>query len=993
MGKPTNEKSNIELSGESDFNLFQDCDLTVSATAFKSQENRGELSAVAVGYSNDISEMLSYVETLDRHDDFAHLKIDPDKYSKADKGDTYGIEYMPNVHMNGSVIQPHQRIAAADLLKRLRGFGMLADVVGSGKTFEACVVLSELAVRGVVQSMLIVAPEQVYDTWKETLEKYFGLGIGALCEVKNLNGRVNGLNFNRVGKWMSPDKPLLVRWDDFIRWNEEDVENKLFDVIVVDEAHHLCDQSGEDANALKLLSILMQCKKEANKEYCLLLSATPHDGNLENMFNLWYFINEKGGIPKDFGKNVSDAAKSERYRERKENYKNYICHGATTVMEFINRVKCEQVLADYESEFVAFMRKKNAKLCNKEGLSEEFDNLPSGEKFNFIQGFLSLPSNFKIRDAVNSAVALAYHEGILRQIMIRQPNTFQHKKKTVKNLYFYPVEQFKDSVILTVADVVMKYDCTNPDGSQAVLLKDGTKTSVAELVRSNKFLSEHYQVECNFNAALIKGLGGCAKSCGFMRDAEDYYIHQFRELTYFEGRYDIHDRIIPVDAQESSFDNKFKKTLEILRKHKGERVLVFFDYGLKRDKLLKEDYSYNYRSKQEKVCLADKFLKEIKKLPEFSERILDGYELTIENNSLVNRFEAKKDAILVVTDSQLTEGANLQACNVIVNFQVTSDPLSMDQRIGRVFRIKQENDVTIYSLADMNALEGYVLAYFTRIGLMTSNSGDATIISGSNNEHMVTLRCKQCGNVRLMTQEDYATYKERDGGVWCNKTDLCRTEERGTLMREMNVHDFQCATCRTTFSRSRETEGYKCVYDDSISMCTNGEKHDRNIYCRKICVMSHCAKFAKGGELADCAALKLYRANANVGDAELMLACGSCKLKNICPKECRVGQYEKAIESCIGCRSRKGFGDIGHCVPHVLRFDEHWEADCPRCSAAGRRGKIRPRIARTFDAFINGLWNYSQKGEDAFCATLEKESSKVAEIQNILAMDNTKEEF
>lgn len=969
--------------------LLQGSNIVFGQSAFSSSENHGALSAKVVGYDREIANMCSLVETLDRYDDFAHLKIDTEKYKKINSGDTYGIEYVPQIHVNGSVIQPHQLRAAADMLKRLRGFGMLADVVGSGKTFEACIVLSELAVRGIVKSMLIIVPDQVHHTWKETLEKFFGLGIGALCEVKSLTDRAEGLEYNNVAEWLSPNRPLLVRWDDFIEWREEEVENKLFDVIVVDEAHHLCDQSGREANALKLLSLMMQSKKKAGKEYCLLLSATPHDGNLEHMFNLWYFINKKGGYPEDFGKNVSEESKSELYREMKETYKEYTCYGASTIMEFINRFKSKEVLEKYYSEFVSYVRKKNAKLCGKAGLSEQYDNLPSGERFALVNSFLTEACDDRVRNAVNAAVASAYHEGILRQIMIRQPKTFRPKRKTVNNLYFYPVEQVKNKVILTIGDVTMQYDCTDPDGEKAVMLKDGTTTSVSKLVKSGLLRTERYQAEYYFNSALLNALGGCPEEYGYMKDTRAYYQNQFFALTSFGESYDVNDRIIPVNADESSFKRKFDKTLEILRKHSGQRVLVFFDYSLKRDKKLAGDYSYTYLSREDRLCLAEKFADELGKIAEFKDRILKGSDLSVSNGTLEQRFDEKDDAILIVTDANLTEGANLQSCNVIINFQVTSDPLSMDQRIGRVFRIKQENDVTIYSLADMNALEGYVLAYFTRIGLMTSNSGDATIISGSNNEHMVTLRCRQCGNVRLMSQEDYATYKETDGGIWCNKTELCRIEsDKGTLMREMNVHDFQCTTCRTTFSRSRETEGYKCVYDDTVSMCTNGDKHDRDIYCRKICVMSHCSKFTKG-DLVDCEALKLYRANANIGDGDLMMACGSCKLKDKCPQRCRVGQYSQSIDKCISCTERVYYGDVIHCRPHVLKFNEQWEADCPRCKAIGRYGSIRPRIARTFDAFINGLWSYSRKGDDSFCATLEKESAKIAEIQRILAMDKS----
>ena len=74
-------------------------------------------------------------------------------------------------------------------LKELRGFGLLADVVGSGKTFEACAILSELAVRGKMQSLLLVVPSQVYDSWINVLENLFGLGDGVLLQVKRTGVR------------------------------------------------------------------------------------------------------------------------------------------------------------------------------------------------------------------------------------------------------------------------------------------------------------------------------------------------------------------------------------------------------------------------------------------------------------------------------------------------------------------------------------------------------------------------------------------------------------------------------------------------------------------------------------------------------------------------------------------------------------------------------------------------------------------------------------
>lgn len=68
---------------------------------------------------------------------------------------------------------------------------------------------------------------------------------------------------------------------------------------------------------MKLLSLMMETKKKANMTYCLLLSATPHSGNLEHMFRLWYFIRCKGGNPGDFDEK-DDKDRSADYNKEKK---------------------------------------------------------------------------------------------------------------------------------------------------------------------------------------------------------------------------------------------------------------------------------------------------------------------------------------------------------------------------------------------------------------------------------------------------------------------------------------------------------------------------------------------------------------------------------------------------------------------------------------------------------------------------------------------------
>ena len=56
------------------------------------------------------------------------------------------------------------------------------------------------------------------------------------------------------------------------------------------------------------------------------------------------------------------------------------------------------------------------------------------------------------------------------------------------------------------------------------------------------------------------------------------------------------------------------------------------------------------------------------------------------------------------------EGINLQFCHMMVNYDIPWNPNRLEQRMGRIHRYKQKNDVQIFNLVADNTREGMVLA-------------------------------------------------------------------------------------------------------------------------------------------------------------------------------------------------------------------------------------------------------------------------------------------
>ena len=55
------------------------------------------------------------------------------------------------------------------------------------------------------------------------------------------------------------------------------------------------------------------------------------------------------------------------------------------------------------------------------------------------------------------------------------------------------------------------------------------------------------------------------------------------------------------------------------------------------------------------------------------------------------------------------EGRNLQFANTIVNYDLPWNPMKIEQRIGRLHRIGQTQDVFIFNFCLANSIEAYIL--------------------------------------------------------------------------------------------------------------------------------------------------------------------------------------------------------------------------------------------------------------------------------------------
>ena len=162
----------------------------------------------------------------------------------------------------------HQIRTAKTVLRRFRGRAMLCDEVGLGKTIEAGLVLSELMIRGLVRSVLVLVPPSLIEQWQGEMRRKFSI---ELISHDSPSFRERGTR-----AWTEFDRVIASIHTAKREPHRSAILARKWDMVIVDEAHHLRNRNTQ---AWKFAS-------EVQKQFILLLTATPVQNNLEELFNL-----------------------------------------------------------------------------------------------------------------------------------------------------------------------------------------------------------------------------------------------------------------------------------------------------------------------------------------------------------------------------------------------------------------------------------------------------------------------------------------------------------------------------------------------------------------------------------------------------------------------------------------------------------------------------------------------------------------------------------
>lgn len=162
----------------------------------------------------------------------------------------------------------YQINTAQKIISQFRGRVLLCDEVGLGKTIEACMAATEYIIRGLVKKILILVPAPLVGQWHSETTNLFNLGFTRADDAR--------IKKDGADIWKKHDKIIASIASAKRSPNREAILAEYYDLLIVDEAHRLKNAKTVSWSFVNSIS----------KKYIFLLTATPVQNNLEELFNL-----------------------------------------------------------------------------------------------------------------------------------------------------------------------------------------------------------------------------------------------------------------------------------------------------------------------------------------------------------------------------------------------------------------------------------------------------------------------------------------------------------------------------------------------------------------------------------------------------------------------------------------------------------------------------------------------------------------------------------
>jgi superfamily II DNA or RNA helicase len=590
------------------------------------------------------TEDLNVLDVIDDVEDSEYLYYSPKVFfSKLIKllDKEYLLEDAPGI--DDDVLLEFQNLTYNIVMNRLHNYGgyVLANSVGTGKTYVACqTAATYLNLKP--KDVLVIAPPNVEDEWRDTLEEF---EIETEVDIESMG------NLQKPHRSESDDQSFQF---DERKYKEE------YSLIIVDEAHGYRN----DSNRRENLEEIIKANREAD---VLLTTATPINLSPNDLFQLIDLF-RNGKRKEKFKSSQLHQTYVEARRRFKDldNYNNFdkgLLEDIKTIEKELSiKITWRIIQDEFEEDLY--------QLAGEEVSYEDPDveeisyNYPEDIREDIFEEIVPFLQNLNYEPAKlwsgneyeESKNLIFLQKWRLYKQLESSLAAFQQavKRLYVRNQVYQNILDNKEAVeegdIGEIQDKSEEFSNTLGDDSFENLISQDEKR-IRNMVSTFTELDE---------------------------DLQDSIKDRIEEDS--ENTREILDKLEAVCGEEDQVprngDTKSEEMVELVKEciEEDKPVLIFSEFTPS------VEYIHDFL---------------VEELPEYEDRIdfIHGYEGR-SKKKFVDRFERGEIDVAITTD-MLSEGVNIPRADVVVNYDLPYNPTKLVQRAGRALRITNPKKIEI----------------------------------------------------------------------------------------------------------------------------------------------------------------------------------------------------------------------------------------------------------------------------------------------------------
>lgn len=554
---------------------------------------------------------------------------------------------------------------------------LIADEVGVGKTIETGMILKEYEKRNGVESVAIICPKELTTKWRHEMKNRFDETFQIL-DAPVLDRCLSDLDMD--GSWPISYKKCIIglemlrREQNIKKLNEADDAFR-FDMLVVDEAHHVVNSKGNSHRVVK--------KFCDNSDVAVFLSATPIQLKSDDLFSLLSLL-----YPEEFNDKSTYASMVEPNKNlnaairyiRNPNQEQWQESALEELLKV--PVASEWSRARYENN--ALLRRWTNRLSDFSSPLQDEERVACLRDLEDLRSFSHVINRTKRRD--------------IGKFTIREPIAVEVSYDESERRFYEAARSFEYAV--------QSANCGKPTARMIMSTIERMITSCLPAFANT------------IDKVVKKGM----ISVGDMTDVavED------AELSIGSSLKDAADELVRLAKRLPEEDAKTQKLLDIV------------------DKTLTDDESGKLLVFSYFIDTLDYI---VEKTKEHGARVglITGSTDSDERDQLRERFRLPKsdpNAIDVLFSSEVgCEGLDYEFCSRMVNYDIPWNPMTIEQRIGRIDRFGQKSEkVRIYNFITKDTIEEKIFfRCFERLGIFNDTIGDLEEVLGDIEDNLTSI--------------------------------------------------------------------------------------------------------------------------------------------------------------------------------------------------------------------------------------------------------------